>query len=256
MTNNCIIYSLTSVNYVDLLKFSIRTIRSAGEYHGDIYINVFESIYDDVKDAFDDVHLNKVSLPYICEDDIFYAKYIMPPEKFDCYLYLDADVIAIKPIDEMFEVINNNKTTISSVIEVDRIQINHIHYRYRDNDGNDGAWIGKYGLNGGQFGYTRKCSDILKKILKLRGRRYCENGSFTDQPIFNKVLHETNRFNTELSRHRFVYLHSRYSVSGVKPHPKNILFHFNGPDAGIQDTTNKLAHMKRVYEHRKDEEIT
>jgi lipopolysaccharide biosynthesis glycosyltransferase len=240
-SGECIIYAIGTKSYIDLCVFSMITVINKGKYKGKFLINYCEKIKDLVmaRKEFQSGNciLNPVSMNELKDDSMFFMRYFIPScVDYRNFLYIDTDIIAKKDINPILDEIKSNEVEVFCVNEIDKIKKDDLYHAYSNN----GEFVETAlpGLNSGTFGFSLKNKDLLLGIPKMEKGCYALENSKSDQPAFNKTIHEKAKFNTSLRK--FVCLNpAREAVN-----ESTILIHFAG-DAGLAE--RKLYLMRRAY---------
>lgn len=241
MNKECIIYAIGTENYIDMCLFSIYTIINKGGYNGNFIINYCEKIDNTIKSRKEfkknNFVLNPISEERLLGNEMYFLKYFISDGNENQYfLYLDCDIIAVKNISPIFNIIKEKDDEICCVEEIENIKISDNFHAYSKN----GNFVKTSfpGLNSGTFGFTFGTKQMLSDVINLQRKDYVIKGSCSDQPAFNKIIHEKWKFNVTIKK--YVCL----NPDKEKTSNDTTLVHFNG-DIGRGE--RKLKLMKEKY---------
>lgn len=114
----------------------------------------------------------------------YYSKYTIFDYDINSYytdfLYLDLDVICIKPLDEIFHTIHINSDKIHCRTEAKVLMDAQEYHKFNKNTIVD---IDLAGFNAGTFGFNVACKSRIIKFIKFIDEN--KHQAICDQPLFN-----------------------------------------------------------------------
>jgi lipopolysaccharide biosynthesis glycosyltransferase len=257
MQDNLIYYTVGGdIKYIEMLKYSIKSLRLFGKYTGDILIISDNVCIDKVKNTFKDcqmLHLDVVSKG--CEASVNKLKIYEYKniQKYKKIIYLDLDILVQNDINIMFEYINNN------------FIFSHERYACAATDQNIlGDWHGYYlfskeeiisynventkAINAGFFGFDIGMLDHFKKILvdvdkdRIIQLKNNNTGWCCEQPAVNKYMVINKIYDTKITE-KVLQFATHFNPNNIKLSNK-ILIHFC---FGVGNYIDKIDKMKNLY---------
>jgi lipopolysaccharide biosynthesis glycosyltransferase len=257
---NLVYYSVGSqLNYIEVLKISIDSLRSFGNYSGDIGIICDKNFIAEISKRIDNVIFfeNEAtnSPMHSSANKLSLYKYKKMLNKYKKFIYLDTDII----IQNDFNIILDSTKDFSFCAEKKLINKNG-RLEYIDDFhsiADDSGWFGDYflsqdelnsvssnkfyAINAGIFGFKSNNLDNLESIYNI----YMEdsrNSTYYEQPSLNYFRFKNKIYSipyTKYSRHHVKeYHYDEYNKDDI------VILHFCG---NIADGNAKYSMMSEYF---------
>jgi lipopolysaccharide biosynthesis glycosyltransferase len=162
---------------------------------------------------------------------------------YDNILYLDLDILCLKPLEELFKTIDRNKDIIHGVKEGEYLKYTGPFHRFMNVDQNSiSEKIHAY--NSGTFGFNRNMLSVFPEFIKFVEKELETNSHdpfFSDQPFFNMFFANKELLKPTLWEYVFLI------DFGINAHPVEEcnLIHF----VGSYGDPNYKLNLMRDYKY-------
>jgi lipopolysaccharide biosynthesis glycosyltransferase len=232
MNKNLLYFSIDK-NYIELLKYNLDLLKNKLE-NFDICCIIPQDLNFYIPDVkkyiiYDNFNLHSSRFLITSWEDY---------EKYENFLYLDADALVLKSIGKIFELIQINPDFIHGVKELNDISsTKDPFFRFTDN-----IIPNAIGYNSGTFGFNKKMKNIFLEFVEYINLN--KNKALNDQPLYNEFFNSKKIILPTLSN--FVYLEDPinfYENNKINLMHKNdaTIIHFLG---NYGDNSYKLRKIK------------
>lgn len=262
---NLIYYTVGGdIKHVDMLKYSIQSLRLFGKYKGDILIISDNICLDKVKEYFPDckiLHIKNESKH--CEASINKLRIYKYEDisKYDKIIFLDLDILVQNDIADIFDSIQD-KFIFSNEYYPETHSIRKIiddsgygkdlfsEYEYEKYDIKN-----KRAINGGFFGFrVSMISHFEKILLELEKDRVININNnqtwYCEQPTINKYMITHEVYDDNISD-KILQFATYYKTDNIDI-SKKILLHFCG---GVGNYNGKINSIKQWFNYLKGKKI-